>query len=117
MWKGGLKFSRHRIGKKRKISKRVLKKLLYPNGRYYINDPQSLMNQAVTFCLGKLRLGFKREDSEDRLLKLIKKLRKEGYGQYKIDHMVMKATNRYRFGFEVPRMVKTIRGMLKEDRI
>jgi hypothetical protein len=114
-WKGGMKFSRKRIGKKRLPSKRELKKMLRAQKRL-LNEAQDLMNKEVTFCIGKLCLGFPPKESEAPLLKLIKGLRKKDYCQQKLDGMIKKASNGYRFGFETPRMVRGIKGMMKEDR-
>jgi hypothetical protein len=130
VWKGGMKFSRKRIGKIRvvKISRREKYRLLIAKldaegelvGKdkgynKYLNDYPDLLNKAITFCIGKLKLGYKLDEAQPELLTLIKKMRKDGYCQKKIDSMVRKSVNKYRFGFETPRMIGHIKGLLKHD--
>jgi hypothetical protein len=110
-----MKFTRRRIGKKRTITKREMKRLLR-SVRPILNSPQDLMNHEVTYCIGKLCLGFSPKESEERLLKLIKTLKRKDYRTTKINQMVRKASNRYRFGFETPRIIRGVKGFVKEDR-
>lgn len=106
MWRGGMKFGR-KIISHRKVTKREMRKMGYYK-RIYISDPQSLMDKAVVFCLGKLRLGYTTGESGLELFILLKNFKKEGYPLHKLDRMVRSATNKYKFGFEVNRSCRIL---------
>uniref|UniRef100_A0A6M3LD40 Uncharacterized protein n=1 Tax=viral metagenome TaxID=1070528 RepID=A0A6M3LD40_9ZZZZ len=110
MWRGGMKFSTKRIWRTRKKLKKVKVKI------DALSDPQSKLNQLVTFCIGEL--DFRVEDKEiakKHLNKFLQELRETGVTEKQINRMIMRATNRYRFGFETPRITHKIKGMLKGD--
>lgn len=86
--------------------KKKLRKLRRKLFREEQKDPQQQLDYLVNFVLGYKSFGIEGEGFNDELAKTLSFLRKKGYPEGTINKMMSRASNKYRFGFEVSRMNK-----------
>lgn len=84
--------------------KRKMRKLRRKLFRDEKNHTQDQIDFLVNFIIGYKSFEIKGEGFEGEFQKTLTFLRKKGYPEATINRMVGKASNKYRFGFEVSRL-------------
>lgn len=90
---------------------REMKKALFGKKKIkmsYLTDDQSILQFLVTFSIGfgALELPEIQDRFRKALQSYVREMKLRGYTPRKVDILVRRATERYRFGFEVSRICR-----------